>query len=61
MCFLRMDSAGLYGDFHSRLTEVTIDLSAAKQPGVALMSMRLCYFLVIQLDEDGVLEKDDVS
>ena len=41
ICFVRMDSDGLTGDFHSRSTQVTIHLSTANQPGIDLISLRL--------------------
>ena len=41
MFFVRMDSAGLSGDFNSRLTQVTIQLYAVNNLGTVLMILRL--------------------
>ena len=38
--FVRMDSGGISGDFHSRLTQVDIHLPAVNHLGMVLVSLR---------------------
>ena len=56
---MRMDSADISRDVHSRLTQVTIHLSAVKYMGRLIMSLRLCESFLGIMDENGVVEEDD--